>query len=147
MKKPAQSRPQALLLAVAAALAGSSAQAVVSYEVMDVGVLPGYTAAYGLMDVNGSGQVAGSSAAGGFARAFRFSNGILTDLGSPFPANVVVANGINNHGDVVGSIGSNGYDATLWKSDGSMSVLGDLPGGSWSVARKINDAGQIEGLF
>ena len=148
MKAWISSRPAWLLQGIfvsAGILAAPTALAATAYTLTDLGVLPGYYKSYGF-DVNDSGQVAGGSSTGaGFSRVSLYDGGVLTDLGSPYYANNIIARGINNNGDVVGFLGSTALVAALWKHDGTKTVLGTLPGGTVSGAWAINDSGQIAG--
>lgn len=141
-------RPARLLLGLLVSvgmLAAPVAQAATAYTLTDLGVLSGYYKSYGF-GINDSGQVAGgSSTAAGFSRVTLYDSGILTDLGSPYYANNIIARDINNQGDVVGFLGSTALVATLWKHDSTKTVLGTLPGGTVSGAWAINDSGQIAG--
>jgi probable HAF family extracellular repeat protein len=99
-------------------------------------------------DINNAGQVAGES--GGYRLAFRWENGVATNLGPLGNSGLSEANGINDEGQVVGRIvvGCCGTsDAFLW-DNGVMSDLGGLPN-FFNEARGINDAGQVvgDGLF
>lgn len=99
--------------------------------------------AYG---INDSGVVVGGSQlASGSLRAFAFSNGNMTNLGT-LGGDLSVATGINNAGHIVGY--SNRPD---WSQpqpflyDGSMRSLGAFSGPA--RANAINDAGQVVGSF
>ena len=108
--------------------------------------------------LNGAGQVAGFSSyyVGGTplgSRAFLWSNGTMTNLGSLGTAasgnGFSSASALNGAGQVAGWSsyyvgGSNrGERAFLW-SNGTMTNLGSL-GGSFSVASALNDSGQVVG--
>ena len=116
--------------------------------------------------VNGNdrGQVVGGYLdVDGEARAFIWSDGTFTDLGTLGGYTTVVAGGItipsdfanqamnrqglNRRGQVIGT----SYDAEGWKrgfiwQNGTMTDLGDLPGGCGQVTpRSLNDRGQVVG--
>jgi probable HAF family extracellular repeat protein len=101
--------------------------------------------------INAAGQVVGSFVHGGNTRAFLWSNGVLSDLGTLGTGiqETSRALGIDSAGNVVGSAsfapGSTDH-AFLW-SKGVMRDLGTLgdPSGS-SQANAINAAGQIVGV-
>lgn len=129
---------------------GRSAEAVGSYRVTDLGILPG-----GLFsratDINSSGQVVGhSGTASAFAHPFLWeSSAGMQDLGDlPDGRGVSYAEGINSSGQVVGwSESSITTHAFLWTSSGGIQDLGDLPGGQdYSSANAINAAGQVVGV-
>ncbi|MFO0907146.1 MAG: hypothetical protein U0794_02080 [Isosphaeraceae bacterium] len=93
--------------------------------------------------INDSGKVVGESS-NNTSRAFLWSNGVMTDLGTLGGASAV-AHDINNLDKVVGiaSTGSQSH-AFIWQN-GVMTDLGTL-GGTLSRAWGINDAGQIVGI-
>ena len=118
----------------------------------DLGTLPGDVESFA-HSINGSGQVVGESEPStGYSRAFLFSNGTMTDLGTlgtPFNYGSD-ATSINASGQVVGESGtsSGGSDAFLY-SNGTMTDLNSLisPTSGWDLlwASGINDSGQICG--
>jgi probable HAF family extracellular repeat protein len=102
--------------------------------------------------ISDSGQIVGWFYKGpnmyyGFAHAFLYSGGTMTDLGT-FPGSsweaTSYASAINASGQVVGSCGFGIQHAFLYSS-GTMTDLGTLPGYSWSVANGINASGQVVG--
>ncbi|HVF64320.1 MAG TPA: hypothetical protein VNE58_10025 [Casimicrobiaceae bacterium] len=97
--------------------------------------------------INDSGQVAGwtSDGAGGL-RAFRFSGGSFTDLGTLPGGTVSQAIDINARGEVVGYSTTSGVNTprAFLYAGGQLTSLGTL-GGSTSAAQSINDSGQIVG--
>lgn len=119
-----------------------SALAVVQYTVTDLGTLPHYETSRAYA-INASGQVVGNAHNSLGDRAFLYSNGAMTDLGTLGVAPVSSdASGINASGQVVGTSG--GY-AFLY-SNGTMTDLGTL-GGSWCEPYAINDSGQVVGRY
>ena len=105
-------------------------------------------------DINDFGQVVGHSRPAGLpnTHAFRWQNGVMTDLGSLGAAeNTSQAKGINNLGQVVGW----SYDDEIVRhailfDNGQLIDLGSLGGFAWgsnplSEAFDINEAGQIAG--
>jgi probable HAF family extracellular repeat protein len=136
----------AVVVAMVLWLCSSAALAGVQYTVTDLGNLGGnYSQACG---INNSGQVVGHSyTTGGWNRAFLYSGGHMTDLGTLPGGAYSEANGINDAGQVVGwaSIGSGAQRAFLY-SGGVMSGL-STSGNFGSVANGINDAGQVVGYW
>ncbi len=136
---------QPLALAVAAAFAagiGAPAQAVVLFNVVDLG-MPGDTegSAFG---VNAAGQVAGYANANSATVAFSWQGGARTALDS-LGGTVSIAWSINDSGALVGhsSLPDATRHAVLWQN-GGLTDLGTL-GGSLSRAYGINNTGQIVG--
>jgi probable HAF family extracellular repeat protein len=111
-----------------------------SYQITDLGTLPGgdYSTAAG---INDSGQVVGYSSAIGGYHAFLWDavNG-MQDLGTLGGSSS--AQGINDSGQVVGG---GTYHAFLWDATNGMQDLGTLPAGRFSMAVGINDSGQVVG--
>lgn len=94
--------------------------------------------------INADGVVVGYSWSGGVLRAFRWEDGVATDLGAlpGFPYSA--ATGVNASGQIVGYCSDGYYSrAFLWES-GTMTDLGTL-GGSSSLAAAINEAGTVVG--
>ena len=132
------------------------------YTLVDIGTLGGPTS-----DVNGgspianrNGDVVGLSDTSDYDpscgcylfHAFRWHDGVLTDLGTLPGGSNSFADGINSRGAAIGfsengSIdpltGSAAFSATLWKN-GEAVNLGTL-GGSFSIPNWINNHGQIAG--
>jgi probable HAF family extracellular repeat protein len=93
-------------------------------------------------DLNMQGDVVGDMQSGGAARAYLFSNGILTDLGTLGGASSY-ASSINDHGQVVGSAQlADGTSRGYLYSNGTMAAL---PSTSYTTAAAINNAGTIAG--
>jgi probable HAF family extracellular repeat protein len=120
-----------------------------SYQITDLGTLPGGTQslAYG---INNSGQVVGDSTFAGspFSHAFLWdaTNG-MQDLGTLPGDSGSRAQGINDFGQVVG-ISYTDFSAPhafLWDAVNGMHALGTLPGDSGSSAFGINNSGQVIG--
>ena len=142
----------ALLVAVSFGVVGAANAVSTFYTITDLGTLGGnYSYATG---INNSGQVVGNSStviAGiNTDRPFLYSNGMMTNLGTPLGGAVSRAAGINNSGQVVGDWSSAPTpDVNLLPflySNGTMTDLGAQGGGAtFSHARSINDSGQIAG--
>jgi probable HAF family extracellular repeat protein len=99
--------------------------------------------------VNSRRQIIGNGAATGSSGAFIWEEGIITDLGSPFPSGLSESRGINAAGAVVGRT----TDGVVWRAfvwrDGWIADLNDLIplGSGWvlEVATYISDTGFIVG--
>jgi len=88
------------------------------------------------------------------AHAFRWKNGVLTDLGALPGMTSSAAGSINARGWSAGqsqtstidpAIGIPEFRAVVWKQDGIMN-LGTLAGGTESLGIYINDSGQVIGF-
>lgn len=83
-------------------------------------------------------------------KAFLWTNGIITDLGT-LGGSSSVAMSINNFGQIVGRSdiasrkNSPVYRAFLWTNPGGMRDLGSLPDRQWAQANDINDLGVVVG--
>ena len=116
------------------------------YRVTDLGTLGGPTSEASA--INKSGQVTGAAdlARTGVVHAFRWSHGVMTDLGGLVGTDhgcaCTFGNAINDAGDVAGSGVTNSGDgvATLWKGT-TMSVIAHYP----DQALGINNAGDVVG--
>jgi probable HAF family extracellular repeat protein len=138
---------------LAALLLGAAANArAQAYTAIDLGsiisALPnGFVSSSTAGGINTSGQVVGSSysAVEGF-KAFLYSGGNVTELGTLPGGLNSYARAINTNGQVVGAADTPGgfYHAFLY-SAGSMTDLGTLPGGTASYAYGINVSGQVVG--
>jgi len=118
--------------------AGGHAIRLKTNVVFDLGTLGETTSA--ATSINNSGQIVGSA---GFYRAFSFSGGTMTDIGS-LGVGQTGASGISDTGIISGyaHVGSNTH--AFRYSAGIMADLGTL-GGKSSVGRAVNDAGQVVG--
>jgi probable HAF family extracellular repeat protein len=88
------------------------------------------------------------------SHAFRWKEGVMTDLGALPGMNSSAAGSINARGWSAGQsqtsmidpvVGIPEYRAVVWKRDGIMN-LGTLPGGTESLGIYINDSGQVVGF-
>jgi probable HAF family extracellular repeat protein len=87
------------------------------------------------------------------AHAYRWRNGVMTDLGSLFEGVTSYASSLNDRGWSIGAsqtgiIHANGFPefrATLWIGPQIIS-LGVVPGGSDSLGISVNNAGQAVGI-
>jgi probable HAF family extracellular repeat protein len=122
-----------------------------SYQVTDLGTLPGATDSFA-HGINNAGQVVGDSGdifASVPRHAFLWdaTNG-MQDLGTLPGDRVSQAQGINDAGQVVGSsyITLGGPEhAFLWDATNGMQDLGTLPGDTRSFAFGLNHSGQVVG--
>jgi probable HAF family extracellular repeat protein len=136
-----------LIVSCLAFLATENARAVVRYSVTDLGTLGGpWSKALG---INASGQVVGwsnlSTSNPYDPRAFFYSAGVMTNLGTLPDGAGTQANGINDLGEVVGQTNGNG-DGFLY-SNGTMTALTSPTGYAASQPTAINNNGQAVGWF
>ncbi|HEX8072873.1 MAG TPA: Ig-like domain-containing protein [Pyrinomonadaceae bacterium] len=122
----------------------SAAPQVVRYHVTDLGTLPNQQLSTPAA-INNQAQVAGWTE----AFAFRYTDGVMENLGTLPGGSVSEAKGINGLGHVVGdSQFANGgaiRHATLWR-DGTINDLGFIPAaGNYSIATAVNDATVVVG--
>jgi probable HAF family extracellular repeat protein len=89
------------------------------------------------------------------AHAFRWKDGVMTDLGALPGVNFSAAGSTNARGWMAGqsytsttdpNLGIPEIRAVLWKNDGHILDLGVLPGGTESLSVYVNDAGQVVGF-
>ena len=100
----------------------------------------------GLIGINNNGQVAAYAIKAGYAHAFLYSEGTMSDLGSPYTNKSTFAYAINNTGEIAGQIGGVGGAHAVLFSGGTLTDLGVLPGGgAYSKAYAISDNGQLAG--
>src|SRR5262245_27191896 len=127
-------------------LQGLEERCLLSYQITDLGTLPGYTYSSWAYGINNNAQVVGSSCTtSGACHAFLWDAATgMQDLGTLPGYTYSVAIGINNNGQVVGYSYTNGviYHAFLWDATNGMQDLGTLPGFGTSIAYGINDSGQ-----
>ncbi len=113
-------------------------------NLVDLGTLPGmsWSSAYG---INRSGQVVGTSSAGGRSSAFVSNGNTLTAVAGSLGGANSYGMAINNSGTVAGSAQTaQGYLHAFESTANGMIDLGTL-GGSQSYAYGINDAGTVVG--
>ena len=115
-----------------------------SYNIVDLGVLPGgsQSAGYGLNQV---GVVVGNATVpGGSTHGFKFANGIISDIGALTSGASTHAYAVNSQGDVTGETQVGSYEHAYVLINGVMHDLGTL-GGHTSFAYAINDSQTVVG--
>jgi probable HAF family extracellular repeat protein len=134
-------------LLLGGAFGASPARAAVSYQVQDLGTLPGDYSSVA-MGINQFGDVVGWSAGPTGTRAFIFTNATgMTALPAVAGRPVSTARAINGNRVVVGTASTSGTDvghAARWQS-GVARDLGTLGNGFFSEARGLNASGVIVG--
>src|SRR5262245_31733640 len=147
MKRNVYVRIPTFLLGIILSFGTASAFAqTYSYSVTDLGTLPNGTSS-AARSINNVGQVVGEAVADGPLHAFLYSNGVMTDLGTP--GLYSAAYGINDLGQVTGVIGlPSTAQHTFLYSNGTMNDLGTLPGTDniKSVGDQCGDRNQSEGF-
>lgn len=119
-------------------------------NVLDIGTLGGGLAE--AFAINDAGQIVGDATLGSDPltyHAFRWTSGVMLDLGVFPPQNVSQARGINSQGDVVGiALKSSGaavsFHPFLWHN-GVLSDLAPASGFTDTYAEGINDGGLVVG--
>jgi probable HAF family extracellular repeat protein len=118
---------------------------------IDLGVLPGSGSDESFAeDINNSGVVVGQSGVSPPIKAFMYSGGILSDLGSLGGEDVTVAHAINEVGEIVGASRADGRHRAFRTSPYSAinpltdDLANNVPANS-SVALGINNAGVVVG--
>ena len=128
---------------VAATLPAGPAPA--QYETVDLGSLGGVrSAAFALND---RGQVVGNSTtATGETHAFRWQDGVMTDLGVLPGGTYSTAVDVNEAGAVAVNANTAEGDqrAAVWRN-GRLRMLPALPGGTYTTATALNDRNQVLG--
>ncbi|NDY55576.1 hypothetical protein G3N56_02300 [Desulfovibrio sulfodismutans] len=129
-------------------LPGMAQSAFPTYTIIDLGALGGEDSESQAAALNDLGVVVGwSGTATGDIHAFRYENGMMTDLGVLSGGTNSYATGINHTGQIVGksyTTSSGLLHAFLYQNE-VMTDLGVLPGGDFSYATGINNAGEIVG--
>ena len=142
-------RITAWAMAVLLFLAFENAWGAVQYAVTDLGRLPNGASTTPLA-VNASGQVVGMAGVGtGTARAFLYSNGTMTDLGT-LGGSYSRANAINDSGQVAGTATTPaGPDHAFLYSNGMMTdiPMPPSPEEQFSYGYGINSSGVVVGTM
>gem|GEM_PF-4356173 len=128
-----------------ASLLVGSAQAAPTWNGQSIGTLGGFTS--DAEAINSSGTIVGrSTTSNGAFHAFKYTNGVMKDLGLVH-GTASAAHGVNSSGQIVGEYtDSAGHvHAVLW-SGGSAQALA-IPGAAWSIAYAINDHSKIVGTY
>lgn len=114
-------------------------------QFIDLGTLGGSSS--GAFGINKSGQVVGfARGSDGFERAFLYSGGVMSDLGTFPGGGRSWAFDIDDSGKVVGAaVTPGGNEHAFLYSGGQLADLGTLPGGISSWANAINNRGSIVG--
>ena len=120
-----------------------------SYTITDLGAFPGVSIGSGLSlpsyanAINNAGQVTGYAATpGGAYNAFLYSDGVLTDLGSPVPGGQTFGDAINAQGHI--AVSTSGTNAYLYNGNSFVNV-GPFPNGAFCDAFGINGSDQVTG--
>lgn len=123
---------------------GSQHPPVLSYNIIDLGTFGGLSSV--ALGVNDNGQVVGSAdTAQGLRHAYRWENGVMTDLGTlGYPTARSEAWDINHDGVVVGIVGTGPNKAFIWEN-GIQTEIG--PPEVLKSAYGVNDAKQVVGIF
>jgi len=135
-----------LALVVCAVLVLPVSSFALSFQVVDIGVLPGGLSSEG-QDVNQTGQVAATASDVSTTLPALYESGALTPLALPEGATSGLALGINDAGDAAGiaeGVGL-GSHAMLW-SGGMVTDLGTLAGMDSSQGTGINNLGEVVGV-
>jgi probable HAF family extracellular repeat protein len=109
----------------------------------DLGIADSYATG-----VNADGVVVGVRYSAGVSHAFRWRDGVATDLGTLSGFASSTAAGVNASGQVVGNCTDDTGSvsrAFLWQS-GTMTDLGTLPGFTSTTAVAVNVSGQVIGV-
>ena len=117
-----------------------------TYEVVDLGSLPGARSSQANAINDDSVVVGWSDIGDALSHAFLWRDGHMTDLGSAVgPTGASRANDISDNGIVVGGsqTADGGFHPVMWR-DGRIVDLGTL-GGSFGEATGVNDDGVIVG--
>jgi probable HAF family extracellular repeat protein len=130
-----------------ALMAGAVSSQAQSYNITDLGALPGDTISFPA-GLNSSGQAAGTSANATSGIATLYSNGNVISLGTLGPSDLSFAQAINGSGQVVGYdwLGSASVAHAFLYSNGRMMDIHAaslFPNGS--TAQGINNSGQVVG--
>lgn len=133
------------LIAVAVVAISLTSAAEASYKITDLGTLGGtYSKAN---EINNRGEIVGTSrTALDDARAFRYFNGTMQNLGSlsSYNSNAEGLNA-NDSGQIVGYYNDGIHDRPFLYSGGVMSDIGTLKVGGEGEALSINNVGQVVG--
>lgn len=168
------------ILSICAVAACGLAQAQITYSLINLGTLgggpgAGQTPYSYAASINNAGVIVGSSYTSSYQQhAFKYENGVMTDLVTAYGTGFIQAAAISNSGQIVGgnnvSISSGGVRTTttgiaptavnasglivgtdlgypakaVTYSNGTITNLGTF-GGDWSVAYGVNTAGKVVG--
>lgn len=118
---------------------------VLTYNIIDLGTLGGSSSV--ALGINDQGQVVGSAdTPQGLRHAYRWQNGVMTDLGTlGFPTAQSEAKGINNNGVVVGNVGTGDPNKAFIWENGVQTEIG--PPQVLKSAYGVNGSKQVVGQF
>src|SRR5439155_14737182 len=122
----------------------SAANTPINSATDDLGTLTGGSYSFA-QAIDSSGRIAGYSGSTSGDRAFRYSGGVMSNLGT-FSGDWSYGYGINNLGRVVGGAGTHQQNTHAFPYDGTQKYdLGTLSNNADSWGQAINNSGRVVG--